>query len=106
MSTFNNKVAAITGAGSGMGQQLAVLLAQAGCHVAISDMNQQGLDQTVELLKPYPVKVTADVINMAEQAQVHAWADKVRKEHGTVNLIFNNAGLAMSNTVEGHGIHD
>lgn len=106
MKTFNNKVAAITGAGSGMGQQLAVLLAKAGCHVAISDINQKGLDQTVELLKAYPVKVTVDVVNTAEQAQVYAWADKVRKEHGKVNLIFNNAGIAMSNTVEGHEIDD
>ncbi len=106
MKTFHNKVAAITGAGSGMGQQLAVLLAKAGCHVALSDINQKGLDQTVELLKPYSVKVTVDVVNTAEQAQVYAWADKVKKEHGKVNLIFNNAGIAMINTVEGHEIHD
>lgn len=106
MKTFNQKVAAITGAGSGMGQQLAVLLAKAGCHVALSDINQKGLDQTVELLKPYPVKVTVDIVNTAEQAQVYSWADKVKKEHGKVNLIFNNAGIAMSNTVEDHQIHD
>ncbi len=106
MKNFHNKVAAITGAGSGMGQQLAVLLAKAGCHVALSDINQKGLDQTVELLKPHPIKVTVDVVNTAEQTQVYAWADKVKKEHGKVNLIFNNAGIAMINTVEGHEIHD
>lgn len=106
MKTFTNKVAAITGAGSGMGQQLAVLLAKAGCHVAISDINQTGLDQTVQLLKPYKVKVTVDVVNTADQAAVYAWADKVKNEHGKVNLIFNNAGIAMINTVEGHDVHD
>lgn len=106
MKSFANKVAAITGAGSGMGQQLAVLLAQAGCGVAISDINQKGLDETVQLLKPYKVKVTVDVVNTAEESQVFAWADKVQREHGKVNLIFNNAGIAMSNTVEGHSIND
>ena len=39
MKNFNNKVAAITGAGSGIGQQLAVLLAQQGCHLALSDIS-------------------------------------------------------------------
>jgi NAD(P)-dependent dehydrogenase (short-subunit alcohol dehydrogenase family) len=106
MKSFKNKVAAITGAGSGMGQQLAVLLAQAGCSVAISDINQKGLDETVKLLKKYPVKVTVDVVNTADQASVYDWADRVIAAHGKVNLIFNNAGIAMSNTVEGHEIHD
>ena len=106
MKSFKNKVAAITGAGSGMGQQLAVLLAQAGCGVAISDINQKGLDETVKLLKKYPVKVTVDVVNTADQASVYDWADRVVAAHGKVNLIFNNAGIAMSNTVEGHEIHD
>ncbi len=46
MKNFKNKVAAITGAGSGIGQQLAVLLAQQGCHLALSDINEQGLAQT------------------------------------------------------------
>ena len=106
MKSFANKVAAITGAGSGMGQQLAVLLAKAGCAVAISDINQKGLDETVKLLKPYSVKVTVDVVNTADEAAVFGWADKVQREHGKVNLIFNNAGIAMANTVEGHSIKD
>ncbi len=64
MKSFQNKVAAITGAGSGMGQQLAVLLAKAGCAVAISDVNEAGLKETLNLLKPYSVKVTSDVVNV------------------------------------------
>jgi NAD(P)-dependent dehydrogenase (short-subunit alcohol dehydrogenase family) len=46
MKDFHNKVAAITGAGSGMGRCLAIQLAQSGCHVAISDCNEAGLAQT------------------------------------------------------------
>jgi short-subunit dehydrogenase len=106
MKSFKNKVAAITGAGSGMGQYLAVSLAEAGCHVSISDVNQAGLDQTLELLKPYVVKVTSHIVNTADQAAVYAWADQVKKDHGQVNLIFNNAGISMINTIEGHSIDD
>lgn len=106
MKSFNNKVAAITGAGSGMGQQLAVLLAKAGCAVAISDVNEAGLKQTMDLLKTYPVKATFDIVNVGNESAVFAWADKVKKDHGAINLIFNNAGIAMANTVEGHSIND
>lgn len=106
MKSFNNKVAAITGAGSGMGQQLAVLLAKAGCAVAISDVNEAGLKQTMDLLKNHPVKSTADIVNVGNESAVFAWADKVKKDHGAINLIFNNAGIAMANTVEGHSIND
>src|SRR3546814_11687378 len=57
MKNFKDKVAAITGASSGMGRELAIELARRGCHVAISDVNEAGLAQTVELLKPYGVRV-------------------------------------------------
>lgn len=106
MKTFNHKVAAITGAGSGIGQQLALRLAQAGCSVALSDVNAAGLETTANLLKAYPVKVTTHVVNVADKDAVYAWADSVVNDHGKVNLIFNNAGIAMGSTVEGHSIAD
>lgn len=54
MKNFSHKVAAITGAGSGIGQQLAILLAQQGAHLALSDVNEQGLAETVSLIKNTP----------------------------------------------------
>lgn len=51
MKSFNQKVAAITGAGSGIGQQLAILLAQQGADLALSDVNDQGLAETLSLVK-------------------------------------------------------
>lgn len=65
MKNFKNKVAAITGAGSGIGQQLAILLAKQGCHLSISDINEKGLAQTVEILKEYPVTVTTKVLDVS-----------------------------------------
>ena len=101
MKNFNNKVAAITGAGSGIGQQLAVLLAEQGCHLALSDINEQGLAQTLELLKGSAVRVTVQKVNVAELEQVRSWAAQVEQDHGSVNMIFNNAGVALGSTVEG-----
>lgn len=106
MKNFKNKVAAITGAGSGMGQQLAVLLAKAGCHLSISDVNEKGLAETVELVKPYNVRVTSKKVNVAKLEEVRAWAADTMQNHGSVNMIFNNAGVALGSTVEGANYED
>ena len=106
MKNFKNKVAAITGAGSGMGQQLAVLLAKAGCHVSLSDVNEKGLAETVELVKPYNVRVTSKKVNVAKLEEVRTWAEETVQNHGSVNMIFNNAGVALGSTVEGSNYED
>lgn len=101
MKNFNNKVAAITGAGSGIGQQLAVLLSQQGCHLSLSDVNEQGLAQTAELLNGSGVRVTTHKVNVASLDEMRAWAQDTVQQHGSVNMIFNNAGVALGSTVEG-----
>ncbi|RZT38448.1 SDR family NAD(P)-dependent oxidoreductase [Cupriavidus agavae] len=108
MKDFRNKVAAITGAGSGMGRCLALQLAQAGCHVALSDCNEAGLAQTLaEVRRAAPgVRATTHRVDVADRAAVYAWAEAVAAAHGRVNLIFNNAGVALSSTVEGASYDD
>jgi NADP-dependent 3-hydroxy acid dehydrogenase YdfG len=101
MKNFKNKVAAVTGAGSGIGQQLAVLLAKEGCHLSLSDINEQGLAATVELLKPYNIRVTTQKLDVSDRHAVKAWAEETVQNHGSVNMIFNNAGVALGSTVEG-----
>lgn len=101
MKNFKNKVAAITGAGSGIGQQLAILLAKQGCHLSLSDVNEQGLAKTVELVKDSHVRVTIKKVNVAKLEEVRAWAAETVQDHGSVNMIFNNAGVALGSTVEG-----
>lgn len=102
MRDFKDKVAAITGAGSGMGREIAILLAKKGCHLALSDVNVPGLKETEALVSQLGtgVRVTTDQVNVAKREQVYKWADKVVADHGKVNLIFNNAGVALSATVE------
>ncbi|KZY39268.1 short-chain dehydrogenase [Oleiphilus sp. HI0081] len=106
MKNLNGKVAAVTGAGSGIGQALAVNLAQEGCALAISDVNEKGLKETQNLLKGFNVKVTSHALDVADKEAVYAWADKVVEDHGKVNLIFNNAGVALSGTVDSLSIED
>ena len=101
MKNFKNKVAAITGAGSGIGQQLAILLAKEGCHLSLSDVNEQGLVETVEKLKNTDVRVTIKKLDVSDRSAVKAWAEETVKDHGSVNMIYNNAGVALASTVEG-----
>lgn len=101
MKSFNNKVAAITGAGSGIGQAIAIALAKQGCNLALSDVNENGLANTVALLQAYPVKVTRQVVDVAKREEMASWAKSVVDQHQQVNLIFNNAGVAIGSTAEG-----
>ncbi len=95
MKNFNSKVAAITGAASGMGRTLALELAQRGCHLALSDVNEAGLAETARLAKLHGVNVTTARLDVADRTAMFAWADQVAADHGQVNLIFNNAGVAL-----------
>jgi short-subunit dehydrogenase len=106
MKSFDAKVAAITGASSGMGRSLAVLLAKQGCNVAISDVVEDNLEETARLARAHGVKVTSKRVDVAKRDEVYAWADEVVRDHGKCNLIFNNAGVGYSSTVEGFTYDD
>lgn len=106
MKSFHNKVAAITGAGSGIGRALALDLARQGCQLALSDINAPGLQETVEQAKRHGVRVTQQVLDVADGQAMQEWAAQVIAEHGRVNLIFNNAGVAHAGTVEANELAD
>lgn len=108
MQDFQGKVAAITGAASGMGRQLAVQLAGHGSHLALADLDEAGLAETQALAqKANPaVKISLRKLDVADRAAVFAWADESAREHGKINLIFNNAGVGLSSTAAGTRIED
>jgi len=99
MNTFDGRVAAITGAGSGIGRALAEALASRGAHLALADIDEDGLAETVARCEGRGVKITSVTLDVADRDAVYAWADQVVEEHGRVNLIFNNAGVALGATV-------
>lgn len=95
MKDFAGKVAAITGAGSGMGQALAVMLANQGCHVAISDINGDELEATANMIKGQ-ANVSTHVLDVADKIAMKNFANAVVQHHGKVNMIFNNAGVSVT----------
>ena len=103
---FTGQVAAITGAGSGIGQALALHLAKLGCEVALADIDQHNLSQTAESLAGFGVKVTTHVLDVGDAKAMLNWADEVMANHGKVNFIFNNAGVALYSTVEGASLEE
>ena len=106
MKNLHDRVAAVTGAGSGIGRALALQLAAEGCKVAISDINEKGLEETLGLLKSHGADVISDRLDVADREAVYAWADKIQQHFGQVNLIFNNAGVALGATVEDASYED
>jgi NAD(P)-dependent dehydrogenase (short-subunit alcohol dehydrogenase family) len=95
MESYQGRIAAITGAGSGIGRGLAEELVARGAHVALSDIDPDGLAETALRCEGKGVKVTTRVLDVADRDAVHAWAEEVVEEHGSVNLIVNNAGVAL-----------
>jgi short-subunit dehydrogenase len=106
MKDFRGRVAAITGAGSGIGRALANALARQGAHLALSDINDTGLAETVAQCEGFGVKVTSQRLDVADRDAVSTWADQVITDHGKVNLIINNAGVALGATIESVSYED
>ena len=92
-------VAAVTGAGSGIGRALARDLAGRGCHLALSDVDEAGLKETVDLVARPGISVTAQTVDVADRQAVERWAATVVADHGRVNLVCNNAGVALGASV-------
>lgn len=106
MKEFNDKVAALTGAGSGIGRALAEELARRGCNLALSDVDEAGLAETVLRCERLGVKVTPTALDVADRDGIYAWADQVVADHGKVNLIANNAGVALGASAAGQSQQD
>jgi short-subunit dehydrogenase len=98
--TFDGRVVAITGAGSGIGRALAVDLAHRGALLAISDVSAEGLAGTVDLVKAAGVReVRSDVVDVASPSSLSTWADDVVGQLGRVNVLVNNAGVSLTGDV-------
>lgn len=100
MEGFAGKVVVVTGAGSGIGQALAVELARSGAKVAISDVDTEGLAQTEERLNAIGAPVKTDRLDVTVREAFLAYADAVNEHFGTVNQIYNNAGIAFTGDIE------
>lgn len=100
MKGFDGKVAVVTGAGSGIGQALAIQLGRSGAKLAISDVDTEGLAATEERLTAIGAPAKADRLDVTERDAFQLYADAVVEHYGTVNQIYNNAGIAFTGSIE------
>src|SRR5690554_3260109 len=93
-------VAVLTGAGSGIGRALAQALAEQGCHLALVDIDPARLQETAEQARHQGVVVSEHPLDVADRQAVAALPEQVLARHGRVDLLINNAGVALGGTFE------
>ena len=95
-----DKVAVVTGAGQGMGREIAIGLAQAGAAVVVTDMNEAGVTETADMLKKLGGKAWPLVWDVSDPAQAPAIAGKVQELAGDISILVNNAGIHRRGLVD------
>ncbi len=106
MKDLRNKVAVITGAGSGIGRALALAFADEGCHLALADISEKGLQETVNALAGKPIKITTHIANVADKERMRLLPEEIEREHGAIHLLFNNAGVTINKSFEDSSMED
>ncbi len=95
MKDLKNKVAVITGAASGFGRELALLCAREGMRCALADVDEKGLQATIELLEPLNAQTLAVRCDVSKAESVEHLAEETYEKFGAAHLLFNNAGVAV-----------
>ncbi|MCK7599175.1 SDR family oxidoreductase [Microbulbifer sp. CAU 1566] len=88
-----NSIIAITGAGQGLGRSMAVYLAERGARLALLDVNQQGLDESVAACQAHDVEVRSYVVNVADETAVDQCFAAIAADFGGLDVLVNNAGI-------------
>jgi NAD(P)-dependent dehydrogenase (short-subunit alcohol dehydrogenase family) len=97
---LKDRVAVITGAGGGIGRATALCLARRGCHLALADIDEAGLAETHAQALELGVRASKHPMDVADRAAVAGLPADVRKLHGRVDLLVNNAGVALGGDFE------
>lgn len=100
LMTLRGRTAVITGAGSGIGRAIAMSLAQRGCHLALADIDADGLAETVSMLPAHGLRMTQHHLDVADRAMVAAFPAIVMAQHGGADVLVNNAGVALGGTFD------
>jgi NAD(P)-dependent dehydrogenase (short-subunit alcohol dehydrogenase family) len=95
MNDFMGKSVFITGAGSGIGYEVALAFARAGADVVATDLNQEGLDKLRPEVERFGVKYRSDILNVADEKAFQSLAEQLTAEASLPDIVVNNAGIAF-----------
>ena len=97
---LEDRIALVTGAGSGIGRATALLFAEEGAHVIVNDVDAAAAGKTVEEMGTAARRARAIAADVADSAQVNRMFAEVRREYGVLDVLVNNAGIAETGTGE------
>ena len=94
--SFHQQLALVTGAGSGIGRATALLLAQLGARVIITDRNSQSLQETQQQIQAQGGQAFCETVDVADWSAMQALAARIHQQYGVLDILVNNAGVATS----------
>ena len=97
---LSGRTAVITGAASGIGRGISIALANRGCHLVLADINEKGLAETATMVARPGIRVTTHKLDVSDRDQVREFPSRVLKQHPGVDLLVNNAGVAVGGQFE------
>ena len=100
MLNLKGRTAVVTGAASGIGRAIATSLARRGCNLALADINDEALARTAAEIAAPGVRISKHHLDVSDRDAVAAFPDQVTAEHARVDVLVNNAGVALAGTFE------
>lgn len=98
--SVKGRVALITGAGSGMGEATACLFADEGAHVAVTDVNQDGVDRVTKIINDAGGSARGWHLDVTDKAEIEKVVSEIVAEWGALDILVNNAGIAAGVTID------
>ena len=105
-TSLQGKTALITGAASGIGKNMALVFAKAGCAVAVADLNQSGADATAKEILDAGGRAVGVAMDVTNEDQVNAGFDKAVAALGPIDILVSNAGIQIVNPIENYAFAD